>query len=107
MAGTSASNGDTASAPITRLRTIAENHLKEIDEEKQLEQAADAKRMEELQRYAKRRLKGKAAESVLPTSTPTLKLRSAQGVSSARSRGLAYASMSFRCPEPPTMGSRV
>ncbi|KIX07227.1 uncharacterized protein Z518_01880 [Rhinocladiella mackenziei CBS 650.93] len=71
-------NPDSRLEEVNHLRSVAENHLKEIDEEKQQEEEDESRRIEELERYAKHRRRGKEGPSL--GSTPTPKMRSAQDV---------------------------
>ena len=69
-----------ASDSINRLRTIAVNHLKEIDQDIEQELKAEAKKNEELERYTRRRrVKGDTATT--SSQAPTPKMRSAEGKS--------------------------
>ncbi|KIW19186.1 hypothetical protein PV08_03480 [Exophiala spinifera] len=65
---------------ISRLRGIAEKHLHQIAEERLQEQFDDAKRNEELERYAKQRRRAKLRATSPAVSTPTSRMRSAQDV---------------------------
>jgi len=71
-------SSENASDSISRLRQIAENHLQEIDEENQLANMAETKRIQDLERYTKRR-RGKEGNAPGSNSTLTPKMRSAQG----------------------------
>lgn len=67
-----------ASENITRLREIAENHLQEIDQENEQADLAEARKIQDLERYTKRR-RGKEGNMASSNSTPTTRMRSAQG----------------------------
>lgn len=71
---------DSKTAPenITRLREIAENHLQEIDQENEQADMAEARKIQDLERYTKRR-RGKEGNMASSNSTPTTRMRSAQG----------------------------
>ncbi|EXJ92589.1 hypothetical protein A1O3_01141 [Capronia epimyces CBS 606.96] len=75
---------DTMSDSLSRLRSIAENHLGEIEEEKLQEEAEEARGSQEVERYMKHRRRGKGSRSLLSsataTPTPKMKMRSAQDV---------------------------
>lgn len=64
---------------IDHLRGIAENHLRQIAEEKLQEEFDGAKRNEELERYAKQRRRDKLRSTSPTVSMPTCRMRSAQG----------------------------
>ncbi|KAJ9638162.1 hypothetical protein H2204_004473 [Knufia peltigerae] len=65
---------------INRLRAIAENHLRQIAEEKLQEEFDDSRRNEELERYAKQRRRDKMRAAVPAVSASTSRMRSAQDV---------------------------
>lgn len=69
----------TASDNISRLRVIAENHLQEIDQENEQAGKDETKKIQDLERYTKRR-RGKESNTASSNSTPTPKMRSAQGM---------------------------
>ncbi|KAK5446720.1 hypothetical protein LTS15_009653 [Exophiala xenobiotica] len=85
MAQPSPAGSDAASDTISRLRNIAETHLREIGEEILQEEKDQARRNQELERYAKQRRQDKTSTLVVlsgstTTRTPTPKMRSAQDV---------------------------
>ncbi|KIW88128.1 uncharacterized protein Z519_11239 [Cladophialophora bantiana CBS 173.52] len=69
-----------SSDSIDHLRRVAENHLKEIDEERQQEQKEEMKRTQDLEHYAKHRKRGKEDRPIMPSEVPVPKMRSAQGM---------------------------
>jgi hypothetical protein len=77
--GDSSRVSKTASDTISRLREIAENHLQEIDQENEQADKAETKKIQDLERYTKRR-RGKESNIASSNSTPTSKMRSAQGM---------------------------
>ncbi|KAK7885527.1 hypothetical protein LTR67_010320 [Exophiala xenobiotica] len=83
MAQPSPAGSDAISDTISRLRNIAETHLREIGEEILQEEKDRARRNQELERYAKQRRRDKTSTLVVlsgSTTTPTSKMRSAQDV---------------------------
>lgn len=69
---------DASEDHIVRLREIAETHLREIDQERQRETEAETKKIQDLERYAKRR-RSKEDQQAASSPTQTPKMRSAQG----------------------------
>lgn len=73
------SSADRASGSIHHLRTLAEQHLREIEHELAQEDKDEAKRLQELERYTKRR-RGKDETTRFSDRPPTPKMRPAQGM---------------------------
>ncbi|KAL2435164.1 hypothetical protein ABEF95_014152 [Exophiala dermatitidis] len=65
---------------LGQLRNMAENHLKEIEEEKAREDTESLKQSKELERYRKQPRRSKDGRSMPFCSTPTPKMRSAKYV---------------------------
>ena len=70
------------SRSLNQLRTLAQQHLQEIDQDKTQEQEDDTRKMRDLERYAKRRRGEKPAMEPATEYTPLPKMRTAQGKSS-------------------------
>ncbi len=68
---------DPKSSDIDLLRSVAQQHLKAIDDEKDLEQKQEIKKMQDLERYAKHKRKESANTST--SDTPLPRMRTAQG----------------------------
>ena len=83
MAEMSAQHLDIPSDTIQQLRSIAERHLREIQEEKLQEEKDELRSLEDLQHYARPRRREKTAKVPLTMSTTAPKMRSAQGRSVA------------------------
>lgn len=79
MAQPSSPGSAALSDTICRLRSIAENHLREIGEENLQEEKDQARRNQELERYTKQRRRDKMSTLVPVGATTTPKMRSAQG----------------------------
>ncbi|KIW54394.1 hypothetical protein PV05_06754 [Exophiala xenobiotica] len=80
MAQPSSPGSAALSDTICRLRSIAENHLREIGEENLQEEKDQARRNQELERYTKQRRRDKMSTLVPVGATTTPKMRSAQDV---------------------------
>lgn len=68
----------TSSDNISRLREIAGSHLQEIYLENKEADKAEARKIQDLERYTKRK-RGKESNMARSNSTPTPRMRTAQG----------------------------
>ncbi|KAK5051329.1 hypothetical protein LTR84_002981 [Exophiala bonariae] len=68
-----------ASDSIARLREIAGNHLQEIEQENEQADKDEARKIQDLERYTKRK-RGKDGSMPSSNSTPTSRMRTAQDV---------------------------
>ena len=70
---------DSKSEAINLLRSVAQQHLQKINEERIQEQEDEIKKNQDLERYAKHKRHGKQGTVTSEGDTPLPKMRSAQG----------------------------
>jgi hypothetical protein len=89
---------ESRSNAIDLLRSVAQEHLQEIDEDRIQEKNDVIKKTQELERYAKHRRQGKQGTVPPSNDTPLPKMRTAQGQSSPHIVLAKLLTSCSRCP---------